>query len=230
MELWTAFLLGLGGSLHCVGMCGPLALALPGGRAGVLQFALGRLLYNGGRIVTYALLGGFFGLAGGVLGLAGLQQALSVVLGIGLLVSAGLWFARRRLVVVQLPFNSLVAVLKGKLGGLLRRERRGGLVLIGLLNGLLPCGLVYMGLMGSLATAGAWRGMVYMAVFGAGTLPLMLATVAIGRIVQPQRWLALRQLVPVGLALLGVLLVLRGLALDIPFVSPLLLEGAGSHH
>ncbi len=66
------------------------------------------------------------------------------------------------------------------------RDRRGGLLLIGLLNGLLPCGLVYMGLVASLATGGAWQGMAYMAVFGAGTLPLMLATVLVGRVVRPR--------------------------------------------
>jgi hypothetical protein len=230
MELWTAFLLGLGGSLHCVGMCGPLALALPGGRDGVLRFAFGRLCYNGGRIITYALLGGVIGMVGGFFGLAGVQQYLSVGLGITLLLSAILWLSRRNPLVLELPFGAGIIALKGKLGGLLVRDRRGGLLLIGLLNGLLPCGLVYMGLVASLATGGLWQGMAYMAVFGAGTLPLMLATVFVGRVVRPRQWQGLRQAAPFGLALLGVLLVLRGLSLDIPFVSPILQEALAGHH
>ena len=230
MELWTAFLLGLGGSLHCVGMCGPLALALPGGRDGLWRFAAKRLLYNGGRVITYALLGGFFGLLGDLFGLAGLQQALSIGLGVGLLLSAALWLSRKRPMVLKLPFTAAVVALKNRLGGLLRQERRGGLLYIGLLNGLLPCGLVYMALAGSLASGGLWHGMVYMAVFGAGTMPLMLATVFVGRVLRPQRWQVLREWAPVGLALLGALLILRGLALDIPFVSPLLQQGMTAHH
>src|ERR1700752_4598394 len=76
MALWTAFLLGLFGSLHCAGMCGPLALALPGYPNTGLRFLLNRLAYNLGRISTYALLGGLFGLAGRGLALAGLQRSL----------------------------------------------------------------------------------------------------------------------------------------------------------
>ncbi len=159
-----------------------------------------------------------------------LQQVLSIGLGIGLLLSAAMWYSRRKPFILQLSYTSGVVTLKNKLGGLLYRNQRGGLFLIGLLNGLLPCGLVYMGLMASLATDGAWRGMTYMAIFGAGTLPLMLLALLVGRVVQPLRWRVLQPLAPVGLALLGVLLVLRGLALDIPFVSPLLHAGAMGHH
>jgi hypothetical protein len=230
MELWTAFALGLGGSLHCVGMCGPLALALPGGRGGTWGFAVGRLLYNGGRIVTYAALGGLFGLLGGFLHWGGMQQALSVVLGIGLLLS-GLWWLVRWPVFTSVITTAMgVAALKRALGGLLQQNTRYALLLIGMVNGLLPCGLVCFALAGSLAAGGPLRGMAYMAVFGSATLPLMLAIVLMGRLVRPERWRFLRQFAPMGMVLLGILLVLRGLALDIPFVSPILQGDMARHH
>lgn len=95
VELWTALVLGLAGSLHCAGMCGPLALALPAsGNRGT--FITGRLLYNGGRVLTYALLGALFGAVGGALHLAGLQQALALGVGGLMVVMAVLVWAGQR--------------------------------------------------------------------------------------------------------------------------------------
>src|SRR3954466_9482086 len=92
MTLWTAFLLGLAGSLHCAGMCGPLLCALPVVGQGRASFYAGRFLYNLGRIGMYGLLGLVFGALGKTLSIAGLQRWLSLAAGcavlIGLLASA----------------------------------------------------------------------------------------------------------------------------------------------
>ena len=230
MEIWTAFLMGLGGSFHCVGMCGPLALALPGEKRGRLRFAAGRLLYNGGRIVTYVLLGGIFGLLGGVVEMAGFQQALSVAVGaviiIGTLVPLGL---RKRVLSASSSLAGISA-LKNALSRLFRTRSQSGLLLIGLLNGLLPCGFVYLGLAGSLTMGGVLRGMAYMALFGAGTVPLMLVVSLTGHLLDLRVRQFVRRLLPVGLLILGILFVLRGMALDIPYVSPVLQEETSGHH
>ncbi len=229
MELWTAALVGLGGSLHCVGMCGPLALALAGGDKGGARFIAGRLLYNGGRIVTYVLLGGLFGLLGGVLQLAGWQQGLSIAAGGVIMLSAVLGLLHRRLPLASVPARGVAAVKRG-LGALLRQQSLAGLFLVGLLNGLLPCGFVYLALAGSLTMGRPVEGMAYMALFGAGTVPLMLSTALFGRLLlRPSLRLFAGRALPVGTFALGALFVLRGLGLGIPYVSPILHAAGGGH-
>src|SRR6185436_500262 len=139
MILWTAILLGAVGSLHCAGMCGPLALALPATGRSRATFVLSRVAYNLGRIVTYCALGAAFGLVGQTLAFAGFQRWVSLTAGaailIGLLVSSR--FA------VSVPFAKTVAWIKSGLGTLLRRRSVASVFSLGVLNGLLPCGLVY---------------------------------------------------------------------------------------
>jgi sulfite exporter TauE/SafE len=219
METLTAFLLGVAGSMHCAGMCGPLALALPRTGDGVPGLVLGRLGYNFGRIATYCALGLVFGLAGKTLLLAGVQRWVSIVLGVALL--AGLLTSRR--LALWRPVTALVERLKSCFSALLRRRSFAALVMLGLLNGLLPCGLVYVACAGATATGSILAGAQYMAAFGAGTVPMMLAISTSGKLV-PIAWrLQLRKAIPVSVFLLATLLILRGLSLGIPYVSPDLL-------
>lgn len=216
MQIWTAFLLGFAGSAHCAGMCGPLALALPAGGDGRSTFVTGRVLYNTGRILTYALMGALFGLLGQGFAIAGLQRWVSLVLGalilLGLFVSPR--FAR------ALPVTRAVSGLKSALGKLLQRRALPSLFGIGLLNGLLPCGLVYVACAGATATGNVLSGMQYMVAFGLGTVPMMLAISLVGTKLQFALRFKLQRLIPVSLAIVGALLLLRGLALDIPYLSP----------
>lgn len=214
MELWTAFVLGFVGSAHCAGMCGPLALALPGGARG--KFLLGRVLYNFGRVVTYMAMGAMFGLLGQGFVLAGLQRWVSLVLGAAIL--AGLFISPRFANV--LPVARFVGWLKSRLGRLFQRRELASLLTIGLLNGLLPCGLVYIACAGATATGDVVRGVEYMLAFGLGTLPMMLAISLVGTKLQFLLRLRLQRLIPASLAIVGVLLLLRGMALGIPYVSP----------
>jgi hypothetical protein len=221
MDYWTAFVLGLAGSLHCAAMCGPLALALPvGGRTGMSLF-MGRVVYTIGRIATYCGMGLVFGLAGRTLALAGIQRWVSIALGLALLVGL---FASRRLALWR-PVTQLVEQLKRLMAGLLRRRSLAALGLLGLLNGLLPCGLVYVACAGATATGGISSGAAYMAAFGLGTAPLMLAISFSGRLLPLPVRLRLRAAIPVSVFLLGLLLILRGMSLGIPYVSPDLAHG-----
>ena len=216
MELWTAFILGLAGSLHCAGMCGPLALALPPTGAAPVNYVAGRFAYNLGRVITYCLLGLVFGLIGQTLLLAGVQRWVSIALGLALL--AGL-FASGRLS-RWLPVARLVGGLKSRMSALLRRRSSLALGLLGLLNGLLPCGLVYVACAGATATGRLSAGAAYMAVFGLGTVPMMLGISLSGKLVPVSLRLRLRKVVPVSVFLLAALLILRGMSLGIPYVSP----------
>jgi sulfite exporter TauE/SafE len=222
MDLWTAFFLGLAGSLHCAGMCGPLALALPAAGRNRTTFFLGRLAYNAGRIATYCGLGIIFGLIGQSLLLAGVQRWLSI--GLGAMLIAGL-FASRKLS-AALPVTRLVERLKGGMSALLRQRSLASLGVLGLLNGLLPCGLVYVACAGATATGSVLSGAEYMALFGFGTVPMMLAISLSGRLVPAAFRLRLLKAVPAAVGLLAALLILRGLALGIPYLSPDLSSGA----
>ena len=219
MEYWTAFILGLFGSLHCAGMCGPLALALPqtGSAPGYIA---GRIAYNSGRIVTYGLLGLVFGLCGKSFLLAGIQQSVSITLGVLLLIGL---FASRKLALWR-PVTLLVNVVKSRMGALLRQRTIASMAVLGLLNGMLPCGLVYVAAAGAIATGGVLKGAIYMAVFGLGTLPMMLAISLSGKLVPFSLRLKLLKAVPVAVFLLATLLILRGMALNIPYISPPLLS------
>ncbi|MGY3090148.1 sulfite exporter TauE/SafE [Hymenobacter sp. UYAg731] len=229
--LWAGFLFGLLGSFHCVGMCGAIALALPGGADAAtapLRYAGGRLLYNLGRVTTYATLGAGAGLIGQGLRLAGVQQGLSIASGvlILLLVAVPERYARRLAVVLGL--NQPLAWVKNTLGRLFQRPTLPALYATGVLNGLLPCGLVYLALAGALSAPGVAGAAAYMACFGLGTLPLMFGLSLSGWLV-PLRWRTrLRHAVPYAASVLAVAFIVRGLGLGIPYLSPQLRPPATS--
>lgn len=223
MELWTGFVLGLVGSLHCAGMCGPLALALPmTGRAWASLLA-GRSAYHLGRITTYCALGTVFGWIGQSFALAGLQRGISLAAGAAILLGLASSSSQRLLALTAKAAN-LAKV------GLARRLTRSSLMSsfsFGLINGLLPCGLVYAACASATASGKMLAGVEYMLAFGLGTFPMMLAISLAGprlRLVLRFKW---QSLVPVSLALIGVLLILRGSSLGIPYLSPDLSSGAG---
>jgi sulfite exporter TauE/SafE len=216
MELWTAFLLGLVGSAHCAGMCGPLALALPATGNTRATFLAGRVLYNVGRLVTYAGLGAAFGLIGQTFALAGFQRWISLAAGTAILVGL---FASSRFA-LGLPAITAVDWLKSSFGRLLQRRSLASVFLLGLLNGLLPCGLVYAAVAGATAIGSFVGGALAMLVFGLGTVPMMLGFSLLGPRLHTVLRFRLQRFIPASLAIVGVLLVLRGLALGIPYLSP----------
>lgn len=206
--------------MHCVGMCGPIALALPMGFKTRLSFAFSRVLYNLGRTVTYTMLGGIFGLLGKGLVLAGFQQALSITLGVLLLVIAFTAINPESQLLNLGPVTRFTTRLKVALGGLLRHGSQSSLFTIGLLNGLLPCGFVYLGIFGAINTGGALTGMAFMALFGLGTIPLMLAVSMAGSVVGAKVRASSRRLLPVFMVLFATLFIMRGMNLGIPYLSP----------
>ncbi|GGA94706.1 sulfite exporter TauE/SafE family protein [Puia dinghuensis] len=217
----SAFLLGLLSSLHCVGMCGPLLLALPVQRLNPAARTLTPLLYHAGRILTYSLGGLLFGLLGRRIYLAGWQQGFSIVLGVMILV---LYFAGRFAIN---PVTRFSEPLRRLIGRLWRSPSTATFFMLGMANGLLPCGMVYLALAGALTRNTVAGATGFMALFGAGTLPLLLATQRLGRIATASFRLRLRRMLPLVTILMALLLILRGLNLGIPFLSPLLATAPG---
>lgn len=224
MELWTAFLLGLVGSAHCAGMCGPLALALPATGNTRATFLAGRVLYNLGRLLTYAALGAVFGQLGQSFALAGFQRWISLAAGVVILLSL---FASARFTLGQ-PTVVAVGWLKSAFSRLLKMRSLGSVFTLGLLNGLLPCGLVYAAAAAAATTGHILDGTLAMLAFGLGTVPMMLGFSLAGPRLHTLLRFKLQRLVPTSLAIVGGLLILRGLALGIPYLSPL--PGAASCH
>ncbi|MFK7806256.1 MAG: sulfite exporter TauE/SafE family protein [Saprospiraceae bacterium] len=215
MILWSAILLGLGGSLHCVAMCGPIAMALPLTAREKSQVIFQSLLYNLGRVSTYALMGFFFGFMGWGIALSGYQNVLSVALGVLLLVTAVSSFSIEQKLFSNTFLTRILQSITKKLGELLAIHNNTSAYRIGLVNGLLPCGLVYVALAGSLATGNHWSGALYMLLFGLGTLPLMLGVMIFGKWSKPF-FQSFRKFIPYGLFVFGVYLIYRGMLLEVP--------------
>ncbi len=218
--LWAGFFIGLVGSLHCVGMCGPIAMSLPGFGQSRPKIILTRFIYNLGRVVSYAVLGAVMGLIGRQISMAGYQQTLSIVLGILILVTT---FAPTRLGNQFLEKTRLIVIFQKIQSGislLFRFNSTRSMFLIGILNGLLPCGLVYLGLAGSLVTGSIAGGIAYMTFFGLGTFPMMLIISVLPHIAGINIRRKLNRFIPYAAIIVGILFILRGLSLGIPYVSP----------
>jgi hypothetical protein len=174
MEIWAALAIGFMGSFHCIGMCGPIALALPGSQdANRLRLIWGRILYNLGRVFTYAVLGAIFGLIGRSVALAGFQQSVSIVLGAAIILSVFFRSEKLRSVKEALRADFFFDRIKSAISSRFRKQGVNTLFTIGLLNGLLPCGFVYVGLAGSVTTGSVLNGTLFMILFGLGTVPVM---------------------------------------------------------
>jgi uncharacterized protein len=219
--LLAGLTLGFLGSFHCVGMCGPLALALPVHHLRGGQKSLAHLLYNVGRVITYSILGLFFGILGRGFYLAGWQQVFSIVAGSSILLLA----------ILQQTINksyqpTWIGAFSRQVQKIilyfLKQQSYSGYLLMGMANGLLPCGMVYMAIAAALVTGNAGQSALLMAGFGMATLPTMLLLGIVGsRISLPLRS-RIRQFTPVIVIAMACLLILRGMNLGIPFVSPLM--------
>jgi sulfite exporter TauE/SafE len=220
MEIWTGFIVGLFGSLHCIGMCGPIVLALPVIGDSQLKILAGRILYNLGRIFTYTLMGALFGLFGSRLVLFGLQQDLSIAFGVIILVYVLTPRKIKARVANTFIYRETTNFIKSKFSLMISKKSNSSLFTIGVLNGLLPCGFVYVGIAGAVSTVDWTSGALYMAMFGLGTFPVMLATAMFGKIINVNFKRKVNKLIPVFAVLLALIFILRGLNLGIPYLSP----------
>ena len=210
--IWSAFILGIMGSIHCLAMCGPLVITLNARRR---QSPIDKLFYNMGRISTYGLLGALVGLFGTGIGWAIGQQYLSIVSGVLLLLGLVVaWVSTKRFSILPGAF----ARVKIKLGKILD-IKSGNTFLFGVFNGLLPCGLTYVALAAAVSTGSLLESILYMVLFGVGTSPMMWAIVSGFQHLKPT-WISGKRVITTFTWLLAILLIVRGLDLGIPYLSP----------
>lgn len=213
--------MGLFGSLHCVAMCGPLVLAFaaPNDHRPVRLFA-NTVLYHMGRVIMYGLLGLAIGAIGHLLDVKGWQRGITLATGF-LLVGMGVFslFGQQahRFVDLQQRF---VTPLTRWVGYWLYRP--GGHFVVGMLNGLLPCGMVYMALAATLSADTVYGSGLFMLSFGVGTWPAMMAVALIGSFAKTRIKFNFAFWLPVISIVIGGWFLLRGANLDIPFLSPLI--------
>lgn len=218
--LWSALIFGLLGSFHCVGMCGPIAFMLPVDRSNSFKKIIQIFTYHAGRILAYALIGLVFGFVGKSLYLFGLQQQLSIAIGIIMIVAILLPIKVFNKHNFSKPIYKVIGKIKSQLGEALKRKTADTFFTIGFLNGFLPCGLVYMAVFASLGMQSASIGSLYMILFGLGTIPLMTAAVYLGKFLNTSLKQRIQKAIPVFVIIIGLLFIIRGLGLGIPYLSP----------
>lgn len=218
--LYTALIFGLVSSLHCVGMCGPIAMMLPVDRSNEAKRVLQILTYHLGKLSAYGSLGFVFGILGKGFFLAGIQQQLSITVGIFMIAVAIIpekEFAKYNF---SKPIYKIISKVKSSLGNQFKKKSFQSLFTIGLLNGFLPCGMVYVALFGALAMNSIQMSVLYMILFGIGTIPLMSIVVYLSNIVTVSFRSKIQRIIPFVAVFIGVLFILRGLNLNIPYISP----------
>jgi hypothetical protein len=217
----AGFTLGALGSLHCVGMCGPLALALPVHHLNSAQKIFALFLYQLGRVFTYSLFGLILGMAGRSIYLSGFQHWFSIIVGVVVLIFAiYYWILKATFQPSFLKnFNGLV---QSQLARLIKSKRTGDYFLFGIANGFLPCGMVYMAVAAALTSTEIFKSVLFMACFGAGTLPAMMLIGYFGQFFSLTIRNYFKKALPFIVILMGIILILRGLNLGIPFISPIL--------
>jgi uncharacterized protein len=218
--LYSALIFGLISSLHCIGMCGPIAMMLPIDRSNPAKKVIQIMLYHIGRLSAYASLGLIFGILGKGFYMAGIQQHLSIIVGILMIVIV---LIPERVFMnynFSKPVYKLLSNVKTSLGNQFKRKSPDALFTIGLLNGFLPCGLVYAALFGAIAMQNITLGVTYMLLYGLGTIPMMSAVVYISNFLSIPLRSKMQKIIPVVTVIIGTLFILRGLGLDIAYLSP----------
>ena len=220
MEFLPALIMGLVGNLHCLGMCGPIALAVPHfseNRAGVI---VDDLLYNSGRIITYGILGLIVGFVGMPVAMSKYQGVISIIVGVLLLIYLFIPANLKSKFTSVGMSRKISNAFKNKFRHLLNVNSRSSLFVLGLMNGLLPCGLVYVALFASVASFNPIKSMIFMLIFGVGTTPIMFSVFYLKKIINLKFRSKLRRIVPIGIGLVAILLIMRGMELGIPYISP----------
>ena len=218
--LVSAFILGLLGSFHCVGMCGPIAFMLPVDRSNTVKKITQISIYHFGRLLAYSIIGLVFGLIGKSLYIFGFQQQLSIIIGVLMILVVLIPQQTFNKYNFSKPIYRLISKVKSALGSAMKKKTMDTFLTIGFLNGFLPCGLVYMALFAAIAGGNALNGILYMAVFGLGTIPLMTTAIYFSQFLKGKARQRIQKAIPVFVILIGALFILRGLGLGIPYLSP----------
>jgi len=212
----TIFLMGLTGSLHCAGMCGPIVWMMPFQQFKGLQKYVAIGLYHFGRASAYAVMASIL-FSFKALFHPQIQQYLSIGLGASLLIAGLFSFFSIQGIGMKTPWGAWV---KTSLGKVMQNMRLPTFLVTGFLNGLLPCGLVYMALAASMTFHEVLSVVKGMYLFGLGTIPMLVAITLLKTKVPMGFLRKMKNAVPIMLFVFGSILMLRGMNLGIPYLSP----------
>ena len=220
MLLSTAILVGFLGSFHCLGMCAPITWAVPDNSTSRSKWLASKLIYNFGRIITYSVLGAIVGLLGELIAFAGFQQWLSILAGVTLIFGVVIFKGEMPKTAILKPLGKFMVWVKTRMSKLIMAKGWKANLSLGIVNGFLPCGLVYVALIAAVSMGDVFGGAAYMALFGLGTLPMMIAAAVLGKTAGSTFKTQVAKFTPKFMVILGILFVLRGLNIGIPYVSP----------
>ena len=214
-----AFVIGLFGSLHCVGMCGPVMLAF----SGVNQKPLGFLMYHSGRIISYMLIGLILGGIGSFVSVLKIQQLSSLVLGIVILLLYGI--PRFRSNIERFYYNSkFYSLIKRVIATNLSMRRRW--FISGVANGFFPCGLTYVAAAGAVLMTNFGEGLLFMLLFGLGTIPALLMLQFSGNFLLKRFKHFIPRTLHIVALLSGLIMVYRATLMSFPDFDAKVREGA----
>ncbi len=217
--LGIGFLLGLIGSVHCIGMCGPLTMALPFSHQKNIFKYLAIALYHMGKILSYACLGLIVGLFGKQVFVIDTQQGISIIIGVFMLVYV-VWVYLIKVNTRVNPLEFIQSPVLKALSTLFKNKQVTVFLLFGFLNGFLPCGMVYLALSSAMSTGHPIDAAIFMAFFGLGTIPALLMLTLGGQMLSFEWRKKLQSTLPVFIFGMGIILILRGMNLGIPILSP----------
>lgn len=219
----SALTMGLLGSLHCMGMCGPIVLVLHGNRS-----FLSRLSYHAGRIGIYAFIGMMIGFSGGAFRLAASQEAISIIAGIFMLLLIVLPSRLMSSLPILRSFGKAYSIIQQRTQHYWKDRTIKGDFFLGMINGILPCGFLYAAFLGSLQARSVLGSAAWMLLFGIGTIPSLLFIGSLSSFNNQTVKKYMNRALPIGTAIIAVIFILRGLSLGIPMISPKLPESTPS--
>jgi len=217
--LWVAISLGFIGSAHCAGMCGPILLTVNQGETKWTQ----EIAHHAGRLLTYMLFGSVAGALGTAISLMGAQQTFSIAIGIIMIAGVLLLSLTRYIHQFETRLGRFAIKFTGWSHSL-PVNKTTLRFLLGIGNGILPCAMVYIAVAGASATFTPWDGALFMLFFGLGTLPALISITAFAKSLSSQWRSKIRRLVPITVLVMGVVLILRGSNLGVPYLSPAVSE------
>lgn len=223
---YFALVMGLTGSLHCAAMCGPIILSSPFAKENKWSLTYKFILYHLGRVFVYVWLGLLVFSIGSTFSVFADQKVLSLALGLVLIIFSVAYFTGAKMAWFSKFQNKMVIAVSSFFGTFVQSSLFP--LLAGMMNGLIPCGMIYvaLGIVSNAGTAGDAAS--FMLYFGIGTIPLLLVMSFGGSFLKRRFKFRTQRFVPIVALLMGVLFISRSLQLDIPFLSPPIVEAINS--
>ena len=212
----AAGVLGFAGSLHCLGMCGPLVTALES-MSSPKRWSKNQWLHHSGRWMAYGVLGLAAGTIGQTLAAAGFQRWIILTAGVIMLLMALVPSMQH---VGIRPIQQLSKTIRTHFSALMQSQRFAHRLMLGFLHGLLPCGLVYTAIAGAMATTDVLEGSLFMLVFGVATTPALVGVSHVTAWFKKRMSLISYKFIQVAMVVFAFLVLMRGANLGIPLLSP----------